>query len=151
MPLDPEFVADCPYGTGGLLLDEILTVDANESLVRARTVLVERRGSTLVLDLAGDAVARIGTDVASLSRRPVTGRLEAERARATLDVAERDELAQLRAIEAEGHVRATSDDGRRLETERLVWDGEVAHATGGVRLRGGDARGREVDARAREG
>ena len=36
MPLDPEFVADCPYGTGGLLLDEILTVDANESLVRAR-------------------------------------------------------------------------------------------------------------------
>ena len=27
MPLDPEFVADCPYGPGGLLLDEILEID----------------------------------------------------------------------------------------------------------------------------
>jgi hypothetical protein len=36
MPLDPEFVADCPYGPGGLLLDEILEVDLERSLVRAR-------------------------------------------------------------------------------------------------------------------
>ena len=36
MPLDPDFVADCPYGPGGLLLDEILDVDAAQSLVRAR-------------------------------------------------------------------------------------------------------------------
>jgi hypothetical protein len=36
MPLEPEFVADCPYGPGGLLLDEILEVDAAESFVRAR-------------------------------------------------------------------------------------------------------------------
>jgi hypothetical protein len=36
MPLDPAFVADCPYGPGGLLLDEILEVDAEASLVRAR-------------------------------------------------------------------------------------------------------------------
>jgi len=36
MPLDPDFVADCPYGPGGLLIDEILTVDASASLVRAR-------------------------------------------------------------------------------------------------------------------
>ncbi len=27
MPLDPDFVADCPYGPGGLLLDEVLEID----------------------------------------------------------------------------------------------------------------------------
>src|SRR5579862_1963428 len=36
MPLDPAFVADCPYGPGGLLLDEILLVDVERGLVRAR-------------------------------------------------------------------------------------------------------------------
>jgi hypothetical protein len=36
MPLDPDFVADCPYGPGGLLLDELLTVDRDASLVVAR-------------------------------------------------------------------------------------------------------------------
>lgn len=36
MALDPDFVADCPYGPGGLLLDEILKVDEKESLVVAR-------------------------------------------------------------------------------------------------------------------
>lgn len=35
-PLDPEFVADCPYGPGGLLLDAILAVDPDKSMVRAR-------------------------------------------------------------------------------------------------------------------
>lgn len=34
--LDPEFVADCPYGPGGLLLDEIVKVDVEQSLVIAR-------------------------------------------------------------------------------------------------------------------
>ena len=36
MPIDPELVADCPYGPGGLLLDEILHVDPKEDLVRVR-------------------------------------------------------------------------------------------------------------------
>ena len=36
MPLDPEFVADCPYGPGGLLIDEVLEVDAERSRVVAR-------------------------------------------------------------------------------------------------------------------
>jgi hypothetical protein len=36
VPLDPEFVADCPYGPGGLFLDEILRIDAAESLLVAR-------------------------------------------------------------------------------------------------------------------
>jgi hypothetical protein len=36
MPLDPEFVADCPYGPGGLLLDAILEVDRDASRVVAR-------------------------------------------------------------------------------------------------------------------
>jgi 3-hydroxymyristoyl/3-hydroxydecanoyl-(acyl carrier protein) dehydratase len=36
MPLDPQFVADCPYGPGGLLIDEVLDVDAEQQLVRAR-------------------------------------------------------------------------------------------------------------------
>jgi hypothetical protein len=36
MPLDPAFVADCPYGPGGLLLDEILRIDQEESLLVAR-------------------------------------------------------------------------------------------------------------------
>ncbi len=36
MPLDPAFVADCPYGPDALLLDEVLTVDRDASLVRVR-------------------------------------------------------------------------------------------------------------------
>jgi hypothetical protein len=36
MPLDPEFVADCLYAPGGMLLDEVLTVDPAAGLVRAR-------------------------------------------------------------------------------------------------------------------
>jgi hypothetical protein len=36
MPLDPAFVADCPYGPGGLLIDDILHIDAEQQLVRAR-------------------------------------------------------------------------------------------------------------------
>lgn len=36
MALDPEFVADCPYGPGGLLIDEILEIDPDESRVRVR-------------------------------------------------------------------------------------------------------------------
>jgi hypothetical protein len=27
MPLDPAFLADCPYGPGGLLIDEVLSLD----------------------------------------------------------------------------------------------------------------------------
>jgi len=36
MALDAAFVDDCPYGPGGLLLDEILEVDAAAGRVRAR-------------------------------------------------------------------------------------------------------------------
>ena len=36
MPIDPAFVADCPYGPGGLLIDEITRIDHDESLVVAR-------------------------------------------------------------------------------------------------------------------
>ncbi|AKV00401.1 hypothetical protein AKJ09_07064 [Labilithrix luteola] len=41
MPLDPDFVADCPYGPGGLLIDEILRIDADEGLVVARMPTTE--------------------------------------------------------------------------------------------------------------
>ena len=36
MPLDPAFVDDCPYGPGGLLLDELLEVDVEKSRVVVR-------------------------------------------------------------------------------------------------------------------
>lgn len=36
MPLDPAFVDDCPYGPGGLLIDEILSIHREESSVRVR-------------------------------------------------------------------------------------------------------------------
>jgi hypothetical protein len=36
MPLDPAFVDDCPYGPGGLLIDEILEVDVAAQLLVAR-------------------------------------------------------------------------------------------------------------------
>ncbi len=36
MALDPDFVADCPYGPGGLLIDEILTIDKETGLVRVQ-------------------------------------------------------------------------------------------------------------------
>jgi 3-hydroxymyristoyl/3-hydroxydecanoyl-(acyl carrier protein) dehydratase len=34
--MDPAFVADCPYAPGGLLIDEVLRVDREQSLVVAR-------------------------------------------------------------------------------------------------------------------
>ena len=36
MPLDAAFIADCPYGPGGLLIDELLEVDRDAGLVRVR-------------------------------------------------------------------------------------------------------------------
>jgi hypothetical protein len=36
MPLDPEFVADSPYLPGGLLIDEVLVIDREQSLVVVR-------------------------------------------------------------------------------------------------------------------
>lgn len=33
--LEPEFVADCPYGPGGLLIDDVLEIDQNSGVVRA--------------------------------------------------------------------------------------------------------------------
>jgi hypothetical protein len=36
MPLEPEFVADCPYGPGGLLIDEIVRIDKDASVIVAR-------------------------------------------------------------------------------------------------------------------
>jgi 3-hydroxymyristoyl/3-hydroxydecanoyl-(acyl carrier protein) dehydratase len=41
MPLDPEFVADCPYGPGGLLIDEILDIDRDKHFVRVRMPTTE--------------------------------------------------------------------------------------------------------------
>jgi hypothetical protein len=35
-PLSPDFVADCPYGPGGLLLDALLHVDREAGVVVAR-------------------------------------------------------------------------------------------------------------------
>jgi hypothetical protein len=36
MPIDPAFLADCPYGPGGLLLDDILEIDAARDRVVGR-------------------------------------------------------------------------------------------------------------------
>ncbi len=36
MPLDSDFVEDCPYGPGGLLIDELLEVDKEQSMVRVQ-------------------------------------------------------------------------------------------------------------------
>ena len=36
MPLDPAFVDDCPYGPGGLILDDIVTIDRDASTIIGR-------------------------------------------------------------------------------------------------------------------
>jgi len=36
VPLDPQVLDDCPYGPGGLLIDEVLEVDRERGLVVAR-------------------------------------------------------------------------------------------------------------------
>ena len=36
MALEPAFVADCPYGPAGLLMDDVLRIDREASLVVAR-------------------------------------------------------------------------------------------------------------------
>ncbi|HEV8324711.1 MAG TPA: hotdog fold domain-containing protein [Myxococcota bacterium] len=36
MPLDPAFLEDCPYAPGGLLLGEVLEVDAAQGRIRVR-------------------------------------------------------------------------------------------------------------------
>ena len=35
MPLDPTFVADCPYGPGGLLIDDVIEIDVEAGRVVA--------------------------------------------------------------------------------------------------------------------
>jgi hypothetical protein len=35
MPLDPAFVADCPYGPDGLLLDDVVAIDRDASSIVA--------------------------------------------------------------------------------------------------------------------
>jgi hypothetical protein len=36
MPLDPELIADCPYGPGGLLIDDILEIEPADRRLVAR-------------------------------------------------------------------------------------------------------------------
>jgi 3-hydroxymyristoyl/3-hydroxydecanoyl-(acyl carrier protein) dehydratase len=36
VPLDKAFIDDCPYGPGGLLIDEVLEIDAPNNRVRVR-------------------------------------------------------------------------------------------------------------------
>jgi hypothetical protein len=36
VPLDPAFIDDCPYGPGALFLDEMLEIDRERGLIRAR-------------------------------------------------------------------------------------------------------------------
>ena len=36
MPIEQAFIDDCPYAPGGMLLDEVLVVDREKSLVRVR-------------------------------------------------------------------------------------------------------------------
>lgn len=36
MPLEAGFIADCPYGPGGLLIDEVVEIDIEKSMVRVR-------------------------------------------------------------------------------------------------------------------
>ena len=36
MPLDPDFLADCPYAPGGLLIDEVISIDRERHHVVAR-------------------------------------------------------------------------------------------------------------------
>lgn len=36
MALDPEFVADCPYGPAAICIDELVVVDKEAGLIRAR-------------------------------------------------------------------------------------------------------------------
>ena len=34
--VSPEFLADCPYGPGGFLIDQILSIDAEKNVVVVR-------------------------------------------------------------------------------------------------------------------
>ncbi len=36
MPIEQAFIDDCPYAPGGMLLDELLVVDRDKSLIRVR-------------------------------------------------------------------------------------------------------------------
>lgn len=36
MPIEQAFIDDCPYAPGGMLLDEVLVIDREKSLVRVR-------------------------------------------------------------------------------------------------------------------
>jgi 3-hydroxymyristoyl/3-hydroxydecanoyl-(acyl carrier protein) dehydratase len=41
MPLDPDFVADCPYGPEALFIDEVLDIDAAKNSVTLRMPTTE--------------------------------------------------------------------------------------------------------------
>ena len=36
MALEPEFIADCPYGPGAICIDEVVEIDEAAGIVRAR-------------------------------------------------------------------------------------------------------------------
>jgi 3-hydroxymyristoyl/3-hydroxydecanoyl-(acyl carrier protein) dehydratase len=48
MPLDPGFVADCPYGPDALLIDDVLSID------RAASAIVARMPTTELLPITRD-------------------------------------------------------------------------------------------------
>ncbi|MFO0723445.1 MAG: hypothetical protein U1E65_06675 [Myxococcota bacterium] len=54
MPLDPAFVADCLYELDGLMIDEVLTVDMEKSLVRVRMPTHENLPITVTQRVKGD-------------------------------------------------------------------------------------------------
>jgi hypothetical protein len=41
MTLDPDFIKDCPYGPGALLIDEIVSIDRDAGLIVARMPTTE--------------------------------------------------------------------------------------------------------------
>ena len=66
MPLEPAFVEDCPYGPGGLLIDEILSIDAEKGevicqmpmhdelpLTREQRLYEQLRGMDLTFEFVG--------------------------------------------------------------------------------------------------
>jgi hypothetical protein len=134
MPLEPDFVADCFYGPDALLIDEILEIDRERGIVRARMPTSE--GMPLTRDQRGDP-RRHPRHVAAALLVHATGILGFAHAYYVLSLRHRDgwvgfgthiHKARFRALAAVGTPLVA--ECRQLEVRRLAGNLFVRYAFG---------------------
>ena len=142
MPLDPEFVADCPYAPGGLLLDEILSIDADKGHVTARMLTHEdlpltreqRRAETAAANKAGELTPAGGGEAPKAKSTTKSNVSRDQRKAETAKMNQEGQLAPAGGSLAEpahGKPSTKTKAQRAAEIEEARKKGEMVPAGGG--------------------